>query len=107
MAATRLGRGAIPAAEMVWPRNSSDGLLNSHFSTFAWGGLLYPAEGPVDEPLEGVQVYSNRPNGVMMAVLGMSAAFMGTWWYPFFRSILEKCVHPAALAAKSSMLGTG
>ncbi len=24
--------------------------------------------------------YSNNPNGVMMAVLGMSAAAMGTWW---------------------------
>ena len=42
-----------------------------------------------------------------MAVLGMSAGFIGTWWYPLFRSILEKIVQPAALAAKSIMFGIG
>jgi hypothetical protein len=42
-----------------------------------------------------------------MAVFCMSAGFTGIWWYPFLKSILEKTVHPAALAAKSSMLGSG
>jgi hypothetical protein len=42
-----------------------------------------------------------------MAVFCTSAEFTGIWWYPFLRSILEKTVQPAALAAKSSMLGRG
>ena len=54
-----------------------------------------------------ILVNSHRPNGVVMAVLGMSAGFIGTWWYPLFRSILEKIVQPAALAAKSIMFGIG
>ncbi len=52
-----------------------------------------------------VNMWGNRPNGVVMAIFGMSAAFIGTWLYPFFRYIFEKWVHPAALAAKSSMFG--
>ncbi len=32
---------------------------------------------------------SNSPKGVMMAVFGMSAAAMGTWWYPLTRSLAE------------------
>ncbi len=52
-------------------------------------------------------VNSKRPNGVMMAVLGMSSGFIGTWLYYFFRSILEKMTHPSALAIKSIMLGSG
>ncbi len=35
-----------------------------------------------------------------------SVRLPGIWWYPFLRSILEKTVQPAALAAKSSMLGS-
>ncbi len=54
-----------------------------------------------------MRVNSNRPNSVVMAVLGMSVAFIGTWWYPFFRLIFEKWVHPAALVAKSSIFGIG
>ena len=37
-----------------------------------------------------MRVNSNRPNGVVMAVFGMLEVFIGTWWYPFFRSIFEK-----------------
>ena len=33
---------------------------------------------------------SNRLNGLVIAVLRMSPEFTGIWWYPFFRSILEK-----------------
>ena len=54
-----------------------------------------------------IRVNSNNPKGVVIAVLGMSAGFMGIWWYPFFRSILEKTVQPAALAMKSIMFGMG
>jgi hypothetical protein len=81
------------------------------------GGLFNPTEGPVDELLKGVSgvpqaeghagVLEQAEHCVMMAVLGMPGALVGTWWYPFFRSILKKWVHPAAPAAKSSMLGTG
>ncbi len=35
MAATRSGRGDIPAAETVWPRNSMELFPNSHFSALA------------------------------------------------------------------------
>ncbi len=42
-----------------------------------------------------------------MAVFCTSAGFTGIWWYPFLRSNLEKMVQPAALVAKSSMLGSG
>ncbi len=52
-----------------------------------------------------MQVNSNRPNSVVMAVLVMSAVFIDTWWYPFFRSIFKKWVHPSALVAKSSIFG--
>ena len=41
---------------------------------------------------------------MVINVLGM---FMGIWWYPFFKSILEKIVQPAALATKSTKLGIG
>ncbi len=44
---------------------------------------------------------------MMMAVFCTSAGFTGIWWYPFLKSILEKTVQPAALATKSSMLGSG
>ncbi len=54
-----------------------------------------------------MRVNSNRPNGAVIAVLGISAAFIGTWCYPFFRSILEKWVQSAAREAKSSMFGIG
>jgi len=37
-----------------------------------------------------MQVNSNSRKGVVMAVFGMSAVFIGTWWYPFFRFIFEK-----------------
>jgi hypothetical protein len=52
-------------------------------------------------------VNSNSLNGIVIIVLGMSAAFIGTWWYPFLRSLFEKWVHPAALAAKFSLLEMG
>jgi hypothetical protein len=45
--------------------------------------------------------------GVVIAVLGMSSGFTGIWWYPFFRSILEKIVQQAALVTKSIMFGMG
>ena len=85
--------------------------------------ILHPGKGglavsnsPVHMPLEGrpaflrpkgIRLYSNRPKGVVMAVFCTSAGFTGIWWYPFLKSILEKTVQPAALAAKSSMLGSG
>jgi hypothetical protein len=54
-----------------------------------------------------ILVNSSRPNGMVIAVLGKSSGFMGIWWYPFFRSILEKTVQSASQAMKSIMLGMG
>ena len=52
-------------------------------------------------------VNSNRPNGVVMAVLGMSSGFMGIWWYPYLRSILEKILLPSTFVGKSIMFRMG
>ncbi len=62
-------------------------------------------DGPTFLRPKGIRLYSNRLKGVVM--VGISAGFTGIWWYPFLRSILEKTVQPDALAAKSSMLGSG
>lgn len=48
-----------------------------------------------------------QDKGIVMTVFGMSAAFISTCRYPFFKSIFEKWVHPAALVVKSSMFGIG
>jgi len=45
---------------------------------------------------------SNRLNGVVIAFFRMSPGFLGIWWYPFFRLILEKTVQPAARVTKPS-----
>ena len=43
---------------------------------------------------KGIRTNSNRPNGVVMAVLGMSSGATGIWWYARTRSSLEKTVAP-------------
>ena len=44
---------------------------------------------------KGILRNSNIPKGVMMAVLWMSEADIGTWYYPFCRSNLEKTEEPS------------
>jgi hypothetical protein len=51
--------------------------------------------------------YSNRPNGVRMAVFWMSAGSMGTWWYPLTRSMTEKNLQPWSLVDRSCNEGKG
>ncbi len=79
------------------------------------GGLAV-ADGPVYVPLEGrprIPQTKRHPLVLEQAEGGGDggllhvAGFTGIWWYPFLKSILEKTVQPAALAAKSSMLGSG
>ncbi len=44
-----------------------------------------PADGLEDKgfpPPKVIRMNSNRPKGVVIAVLGMSPGFMGIWWYP-------------------------
>src|SRR5450830_1371695 len=55
----------------------------------------------------GMNTYSNSPKGVIIAVLGMSASAMGTWWYPLTKSMHEKYLQPESLAEKSSREGRG
>ena len=55
----------------------------------------------------GMKRYSKRPDGVHIAVFGISALAMGTWWYPLTKSILENTVHPSRLAEKSKIEGRG
>ena len=67
--------------------------------------LVVPAPHSSDQTASACTRTSRR--GVVMAVFCTSAGFTGIWCYPFLKSILEKTVQPAALAAKSSMLGSG
>ena len=55
---------------------------------------------------KGICTNSNRPKGVVTAVLGMSAGVTGIWWYARTRSSLEKMVAPCN-DEKSWMWGTG
>ncbi len=50
---------------------------------------------------------SKRPKGVIIAVFGISDFCIGTWWYPFSKSILEKIVEPCKKLDKSWRLGRG
>jgi hypothetical protein len=38
--------------------------------------------------------YSNKPNGMIISVFGMSAAATGIWWLPLARSIFKKTLKP-------------
>jgi hypothetical protein len=60
--------------------------------------ILWKVWAAFDQP-NGMNKYSNKPNGVMMAVLGISSGATGIWWYPLTRSILEKklCNHSSRL----------
>ncbi len=42
----------------------------------------------------GILRNSNEPNGVVIAVFGMSSGATGTWWYVRTRSMVEKTVIP-------------
>lgn len=50
---------------------------------------------------------SNRPNGVQMAVFGMSGGCIGTWWNAFCKSSLLKIEQPRTLCVKSCKYGMG
>ena len=47
---------------------------------------------------------SNKPKGVITAVLWMSCRRTGIWWYLLRRSNLEKTQHPTSLVVRSPML---
>ena len=97
MACTHPGSGSMPPAVTRCPRksNSTPARTRSISRWKVFPAFLMP---------KVIRVNSNRPNGVVIAVLGMSPGFMGIWWYPFFRSIFEKIVQPAALATKLSLI---
>ena len=48
-----------------------------------------------------ILVYSKRPNGVVIAVFGMSSWFIWILWYPL------KTLQPAMWEVKSILLGSG
>ena len=50
---------------------------------------------------------SNRPKGVVTAVLGTSEGLTGIWWQAHTRSSLVKIVEPCREEEKSWMWGTG
>ena len=55
----------------------------------------------------GMRTNSNNPNGVVTAVLGISAGSTGIWWYALTRSNFEKMVAPCREAVKSCICGIG
>ena len=59
------------------------------------------------ESPKGMYKNSKRPKGVIIAVLGISEFCIGTWWYPFSKSILEKMVEPCKKLERSWRLGRG
>ena len=64
---------------------------------------MQPAQDLVYKTLEsltgvpeskGILRNSNRPKGVVIAVLGISSDATGIWWYARMRSSLENMVAP-------------
>ena len=50
---------------------------------------------------------SNKPNGVVTAVLGVSDGSTGIWWYALTRSSFEKMVVPCREVVKSYVCYVG
>lgn len=55
----------------------------------------------------GILTNSNNPNGVMMAVFGMSSSATGIWLKARTRSTFEKIVHSLSWSEKFWMWGIG
>ena len=56
---------------------------------------------------KGILMNSQRPNGMMITVLAMSAADIGICIYPRIKSTLEKIHFPARSVLKSRIVGMG
>ena len=63
-----------------------------------WAAFLRP---------KGIRKNSNSPNGVVMAVFGMSSSSTGIWWYARMRSMCVKILAPWRVAVKSCRCGIG
>ena len=50
---------------------------------------------------KGIFTNSNKPNGVVTAILVMSEGETGIWWYAGTRSSFEKMVAPCSEEEKS------
>lgn len=56
---------------------------------------------------KGIVWYSNRPNGVVIAVFWTSSGCIAIWWKAFFKSKVEKYNLLAILSIISAILGNG
>lgn len=56
---------------------------------------------------KGILMYSDKQNGVTMAVFGMSSGFTGIWWNALNRLRLENIALPVCCDEKSWMFGMG
>jgi len=63
-----------------------------------WAAFLRP---------KGMNMYSKRPKGVIIAVFGTSVAETGIWWYALCKSTVEKMVAPSNQCRSSVMSGRG